>query len=277
MTFVSSPIIQTQPHFLLLAPSGAETPRCFPRAFVDQSRYSSLLAEMQRLRGAIYVKDGAIDPKQLSADGRHETTADRDSWHLLLLDANGGMRGCMRYQQYEHPFSFSQLAISKSTLAQCDRWGQTLRKAVDSLWERARRERVGFGEAGGWAVADNLRRSRWPVGMVLAIYGLARILGNALVVSTATMRNCSATILRRIGGRALPVGETETPRYYDVHYQCEMEILLFDSRRPLPKYSGWVNEFQEHLLGVPVISCPPVGPPPAFFPVAEQAGCLDYA
>jgi len=47
----------------LLAPSASETPKFFNQVHVDAKRSDDLLAELQRLRGSVYLEDGAIEPR----------------------------------------------------------------------------------------------------------------------------------------------------------------------------------------------------------------------
>jgi hypothetical protein len=72
-------------------------------------------------------------------------------------------------------------------------------------------------------------------------------------VATATVRNRSSSILRRIGGQRLETDGTELPRYYDDRYGCEMEILRFTSVSMNPRYQGWTDQIRNSLLTVPVL------------------------
>jgi hypothetical protein len=245
--------ISAQRRFILLAPDGT-APEYFPRVTIDAARSEELLAEMQCLRGEIYIEDGAITASQLSTAGRHELPEDRQSWHLLVIDQKGRVRGCMRYLPHRNTISMAELGISSSALAQGDRWGAHLRKAVEADLDAARDQAIGVGEAGGWALAEELRCSTEALRMVLATYSLAQILGDAIVFSTATMRNGSATILRRIGGTSLIADGIELPSYYDPHYRCDMQLLRFDSRLPNAKYNDWVNQLRSDLCASPVFA-----------------------
>jgi hypothetical protein len=89
--------------------------------------------------------------------------------------------------------------------------------------------------------------------MVLAAYGMARLFGGALGVSTVTTRHGSSSILRRIGGSPLVSRGSELPPYFDQHYNCEMEILRFDSERPNPRYQSWIDDCRTYLQTAPVI------------------------
>jgi hypothetical protein len=82
---------------------------------------------------------------------------------------------------------------------------------------------------------------------------MARLLGGCIGVTTATERHCSASILRRIGGQPLMTQGIEIPRYFDSRFDCEMEILRFDSARPNPRFERWIEELKSYLSGVPVI------------------------
>jgi len=44
------------------------------------------------------------------------------------------------------------------------------------------------------------------------------------------------------------------PRYFDPRYDCEMEILRFDSRYPGRKYSGLISLLQEKMRDIHVIA-----------------------
>jgi hypothetical protein len=53
----------------------------------------------------------------------------------------------------------------------------------------------------------------------------------------------------------------ELPPYYEPQYKFEMEILRFDSSRPSPRYSTWVDDSRDFLQTVPVISAKPAERP----------------
>jgi hypothetical protein len=113
--------------------------------------------------------------------------------------------------------------------------------------------RMGFGEVGGWAVAESHRRTLEPVGILLATYGLLELLGGCIGVATATCRHASSSILRKIGLSSLICDGVELTPYFDSAYGCQMEVLRFDSRFPSSKYAGWVTELAGILRDSPVI------------------------
>ena len=49
--------------FVLLAPNRRAVPARFHSVDVSPNRYQRLLGDMQRLRGRIYLEDGAIEPE----------------------------------------------------------------------------------------------------------------------------------------------------------------------------------------------------------------------
>jgi hypothetical protein len=85
------------------------------------------------------------------------------------------------------------------------------------------------------------------------VCGLMKRLGGALAVSTATLRNRSSSILRKLGGHGLHCGDVELPMYYDPQYACDMEILGYDSDFPNPKYTGWIQECHRKLRDIAVV------------------------
>jgi hypothetical protein len=95
--------------------------------------------------------------------------------------------------------------------------------------------------------------------LALAAYSLGRRLGGALGITTATVRHSSSTILRRLGGSHLEAGGTIVPSYFDPKYNCEMELLRFDSRKPNAKYTGLIELLRDRLTNVSVIASDAIG------------------
>jgi hypothetical protein len=213
---------------VLLAPSHIATPTAFRAARRDSGEHGHLLAEAQRLRGRIYLADGAIERHQLTASGRHVQPADQQSFHLLYLDNSGRVVGCTRYLPHANTIGFSKLGVAKTPLAEDQRMRPVLERAVEGELVRARELGYGYVEIGGWAIAEDVRCTCDAVRMVVTMYALARMFGGALGISTVTKRHASSSILRRLGGAPLTDGEKEVSPYYDPKYGCEMEILRFD-------------------------------------------------
>jgi hypothetical protein len=161
----------------------------------------------------------------------------------------------MRYSLYSGAVPFHKLSAAESAAAKCPQRGYRVRAAVEREIGRARKLGIGFGEAGGWALDQQLRNSRAALRLVLSTYGLAQLLGDAVGISTATLRNGSATILCRIGGWPLQLDTGELEPYYDSRYNCYMRLLYFDSRVQDAKYRDGVREQRVQLLNSTVV-CP---------------------
>lgn len=242
--------------FVLLAPAhNPEAP--FARQIADVSRHRVLLESAQKLRGRIYLEDGAIRPEQLSPDGRHVQCADDRSWHLLTVDARQRVVACIRYHSHGPGVSFSALSLAHSLRDHHSDFAPRVRNAVEAQLAKAERQGLSYVELGGWAVGEELRCTTEALRMLLAAYALSQLMGGALGLSTATTRHNSSSILKRIGGRPLMERGVEVPAYYDSHYGCEMELLTFESSSPNPPYAGWIREFRSALLEIPVISPEP--------------------
>ncbi|MDE3168097.1 MAG: hypothetical protein KGN36_20010 [Acidobacteriota bacterium] len=228
---------------------------------------------MQRLRGRVYREDGAITDAQLTSDGRHWQPMDASSWHLVALDEGGGVSGCARYSHFPSGARFHDLGVRTAEIARSDRWGSLVRAAVESQVARATRERLAFAEVGGWAISPEKRCTAEALRVALATYALAQFLGGCVGITTATFRHHSAQILRRIGGRSLVFGELEIPPYFDPQYECEMEVLLFDSAAPNAAYRHAIERLREQVGCVTVVApeCPAALSYPIVAPVPVPA------
>ena len=191
---------------------------------------------MQRLRGAVYLRDGAIPSAQI-ADGRHRSAGDPESWHLLILDGDGHVCGCSRYREHPCHAGFKHMLVSKAALAQCPRWGAKVVSAVEQELALLRGSGLSCAEVGGWALSEEVRGTSEAVRMVLTTYGLGQALGGDVGIGTAAHRNSSPSILRKIGARPLQHDDAELPCYHDPQYRCEMEILRFYFWEANPRYA----------------------------------------
>jgi len=241
---------------LLLAPAHASMPAALGHVDVDEERYDELLGDVQRLRGRVYLQDGAIEHHQLTADGRHHTPEDEKSWHLVMLDKVGRVAACVWYMPHEADVSATRLRVRHCPLARHPVWRETLWGAVESELAEARRAGLGYAEVGGWAVTEASRRTCEGLVLALAGYSFGRLLGGTLGITTATVRHCSSTILRRLGGTDLRLGDRAIPSYHDPEYDCNMELLRFDSRHPSPKYGALVEMLKDKLSEVLVLARP---------------------
>jgi hypothetical protein len=249
-------IASASERIVFLAPSTDAVSDVFPNATVDAGRYGRLLAEMQRFRGAIYVKDGALQPHQLTADGRHKTEEDDASWHMLLLDEDQRVGACAMYLEHDPAVAFDELRVRHCALAQDRALRPRLINAVQSELERAQAENLRYVELGGWAVSEQTRGTAASIALALSVYGFSRRDAGALGMTTATFRHCSATILKRLGGSRFEVDGQPLEPYFDPRYRCLMELLRFDSRKPNPKYLSLIDQVRDTLHRINVIVRP---------------------
>jgi len=226
---------------------------------------------MQRLRGNIYLEDGAITQTQLSTSGRHQTPEDENSWHLLMLGRDHQVSACVWYLEHENTTSLERLRVRTCPLATRQRTREQFRIAIQSELERARSANMRYAEVGGWAVSRESRCTSEGLVLALAAYSLGRIAGGALGLTTATVRHASSAILRRIGGSHLVADSTPLQTYFDPHYDCEMELLRFDSRRPNAKFGSLIAELTKRLATVPVIASTDLADPFEYPEVAASA------
>jgi len=238
---------------MLLAPN-ASVPAFFRNVSFDPSRHRTLLRDMQKLRGGIYYEDGALGREELTPDGLHETAEDEKSWHLLMVDSQRRVTGCAWYLEHDNGVRVEDLRVRRSPLARTPASRKHLWKSVEAELERARSERLRYAEVGGWAVSKNSRCTSEGLVLALAGYSLGRICGGCLGITTATVRHCSSTILRRLGGASLEAEGAPVPTYFDPRYGCEMELLRFDSRHPEPKFGNLVERLRERMGTVQVIA-----------------------
>ncbi len=243
-----------QGELVLLAPHTDQVPTCLAGLSLDPTRHLELLGAMQRMRGKLYLDEGALTPAQLSSDGRHRLPADDAAWHILTLDGDGEVVGCARYMSHKNTASFTQLGLSQSALAKSDQWAQKLRSAVEADMQHARRLGLDYVEVGGWAISPKLRNTSHALRIALAAYGLARLLGGCVGVGTVTERHLSSSILRRMGGHSFRAEGMELPTYFDSSYRCQMEILRFESASPNPRFEKWIEELQNYLVTAQTIS-----------------------
>ena len=250
---VDRQIASLDERLVLLAPESATIPASFNNTDLNDERHMRLLSEVQRLRGAVYLKDGAITEQDLTVDGLHRTPEDNASWHLLMTDAQGRVDACVWYRDHDRDVTFERLRARHNPLAQQPAWREVLRRAVDRELKAARDGDLRYAELGGWAAASESQSLCSGLLLAIASFSLGRVFGGSLGMTTATVRHCSSTILRRLGGTDLVADHVRLPSYFDARYNCEMELLRFDSRFPNPKYAGIIDAVRRKLSEATVV------------------------
>jgi hypothetical protein len=243
---LSGPREEELRNHVLIAPAGWSRVLGFSRATVDPEGHAELMGAIQRFRGGCYLADGAIRPEELTADGRHVQTMDEESWHLVIRSDDGNVISCARYHSVDDP-RFEKTAAASSALAQSPDWRGKVARIVEESIRQANERGAHFAELGGWCVADVSRHSRHALRSVLYMFALGEILGGTIGLSTATTRHCSSSILQRLGARRAELDGEVLPSYFDRRFDCDMELLQFDSLRPSPKYARQVSEYRSMI------------------------------
>jgi hypothetical protein len=226
----------------LIAPTTWHQERRFTDLVVDPTGHDDLIGAVQRFRGKAYLEDGALHPNQLTSDGRFCQPADYNSWHLVVQDDLGEVVSCARYYPLKDP-RFESTAASKSALAKSPQWRAKVKRAVEASIRQAAERGATFAELGGWCVANQSRNSAQALRTVLLMFALGEILGGTVGFSTATKRHSSSSILQRLGAQNAGIDGEALPSYYEPAFDCEMELLQFDSLRPAPRYAPRVAEY----------------------------------
>lgn len=232
--------------FVILAPEMEHNDVADLRVTTDSKRHEELLKRVQRVRGSA-LREYVPDMKDLTRDGRHVQAADPKSWHVLLTDTHGTVRGCARYRPVSG--DVAGLGAINSTLAKSRRFGSTLIRAVEDHVNSARAANVGYGEAGGWVLSPSLRCSTAAVNIALMTFALAERLGGGMGITTATVRHHSASILQRLGGQTL----AGLPPYYEPKFGCVIQILGFDMKSLARQFARKLSEARAHLDSTEVL------------------------
>jgi hypothetical protein len=253
LRLIESSVAAIEQQLVLVAPlqvSGFDT---FKNVTNDTTRNRQLIREMQRLRGSIYLDEGNVKRHELTTDGRHQTAEDDKSWHLLMTDEKGRVRSCALYLEHEDPASVQDLRLKNCPLVKRAESRQKVKFAVESAMTEARRAGLKFAELGGWAISKDRRGTPEGLMMALATYGLSRMLGGAIGITTANVAHSCSSILRRLGGSYLEFEGAPIPSYFDPKYNTEIDLLRFDSRYPSPKYAELIDMVMAKLARVSVV------------------------
>lgn len=237
---------------LILAPRRDVVPS-FGRRAVDDEAHKALLKSVQSLRGQVYLHDGAICTTDLDKDGGFVMVGDQDAWHLVLLNKVGKAAGCVRFVLHDPAMPFSSLNVAHSAIALNPEWRERVRRAVQSDLDFALKERLTYVEVGGWALHAEYRNTKAAFELLIASYALGALWGGAVGCCTATARNSSSSMLRRLGGASFEHDGEVIPPYYDLRYGCQMELLRFDYRFPAKRFASAVPSLSERLSNSNVV------------------------
>jgi hypothetical protein len=253
LRLIESSVAAIEQRLVLVAPLHVTRLDAFSNVTADTAQNRRLVEEMQRLRGSIYLDEGNIKRHELTSDGRHRTPEDDMSWHLLMTDQGGQVRSCALYFEHENASTIDDLRLKNCPLVKRADSRDKVKFAVEAEMARATREGLRFAELGGWAISKERRGSPEGLMMALATYGLSRMLGGAIGITTANVAHSCSSILRRFGGAYLEFDGKPIPSYFDPKYNTEIDLLRFDSRHPSPKYAGLIDSVMRTLANVSVV------------------------
>src|SRR5690349_19459630 len=107
-------VATAEQRLVVVAPSAIEAPSTFRNSTPDSTLREALLRQIQRLRGTVYLEDGAIRRRHLTADGRHCTPDDGRSWHMAFLNAENRVSSAIWMLPHAEDVSVDDFRASKS-------------------------------------------------------------------------------------------------------------------------------------------------------------------
>jgi hypothetical protein len=257
LRLIESSVAAIEQRLLLVAPLHVTRFDAFGHVTTDTAQNRRLVEEMQRLRGSIYLDEGNVKQEQLTKDGRHQTPEDDLSWHVMMTDQAGQVRSCALYFEHENASTIQDLRLKNCPLVKRAESRDKVKFAVEAEMARARAAGLRFAEVGGWAISKERRGSPDGLMIALATYGLSRMLGGSIGITTANVAHSCSSILRRLGGDYLHFEGKPIPSYFDPKYNTEIDLLRFDSRHPSPKYAGLIDTVMVTLANVSVVAASP--------------------
>ncbi len=245
---------------MILAPQGAGISPSAVSVVRDKTMHASLLGEMQRLRGRVALREGAIAASMLDSSGCHRMRDDEKSWHLLRVRNDGSIAGCARILVHPRDVTFSRLRIASSSAARCPVWAREVHHAVESELTHARLNGLAVIEPGGWVIDEGLRGGCEAVSIAIGAFAWAQILDDCIGFLTATAKHGSATILRRLGARNLQARGQTIPGYFEPAWGCNAELLRFDTNSLNPRFEAALVSARRQLSTSLVFSAESVHP-----------------
>jgi hypothetical protein len=231
----------------VIAPRGADVPQTFPNVTSEADLHRSMIEMIQRFRGEVYVDDGAIPASDLDVHGRHCSPYDEQSWHFFTFDPEMRVTSCLRLIPYTERIHLSDLRMDEVVNRLSPAEQARYRGAVGAFIDSAFGARLGLAESGAWAIHKDMRRSSKAIVLAASGWSLGQLLGDYLCVSSSTTRHHVVDILRRLGAFPLEFEGQPLPPFFDSHYQCEMQLMGFDSRRPASEFAQTVQDIKEYL------------------------------
>jgi len=210
---------------------------------VDPKRWRSLLTQACRIRGSVYLQDGAIRPEDLNANGAFWLPMDETSWHLLTVNDDDEVTATLRVtmlpldakkRKGKLPHVGASLSrASRDTLSP----RLTTERFLSSLWLEYGAERNHFLVVGGWAASPTASAAGVGAELALSVWAFTRHVEAAGAICVASERHDAHGQLVRTG--AVPIRAIGAQvMYYDSAYGCQVGLLgfkVFKERRALKR------------------------------------------
>ena len=236
----------------VIAPSELPLPVVFRNPCPDRLFYEATIGEIQRFRGRVYLEEGAIAASALDEQQRHFSDWDYRSWHLFILDPHTEICGCVRMTCLR-ALRGSDLKLYELIQRMEPAKASGYTAALQAILDDNQASSLSTVEIGGWAVSKELRNTSKAMLLASACWSLGQIAGPQVGFASATQRNQSAEIIRRLGGSRLCHHGVELPPFFDTAYGCDMEILTFDSEKPAHEYEPTVVDLKKFLVNALVL------------------------
>lgn len=199
----------------------------FKNVVQDKERWQQLLNEACRLRGRIYLADGAIESTDLDPNGALVLPLDHRSWHLLAVRADGAVKAALRLTMA--PLSDRERAGRLVHVEESlGRTGMPLayRLAAEKFLSEAEltwgKQRPDWFTTSGWAADPSAGAS--GVMLALATWAWTRLSSCACSLAVATERHGAIRQLVKCGASPL-FPKDQPPLYFDAAYGCHVGLV----------------------------------------------------
>lgn len=240
---------------LCILPPKDHCAACGRKCIYNSEDYDARLARIRRLRGKVFLADGAVTQEHLDESGSYHTSLDHRAWHIYLAGNDGEVPACCTLMLHRNVVEVQELRISELLChIQDDRRG-LYESAIQSLIREAARLNVGFGEAAAWAIDQKFRNHCASMMMIIASWPLYQTLGNAIIIGAPTSRHHTSSIEKRMGGFPLALQGSPLGPFHDAPHGCDMEFVWFDSQRPLSRFAQIISEMRSHFEKLQTCPC----------------------
>jgi len=256
----SQPMNRRSFHWLILVPHLPSAHRVsLEQNGEDYIRY---LGDLQRLRARIYLADGAIQHSSVDSEGRHNSTHDADSWHILAVDAAEDVVGCIRVspvdiRSWKKRPRLRQIdeALARMPQEKHLAYRLEINKFLCTLALESPMKNRYVLVTGGWAIAEDWRSSALGLQLALAPYALGRLIDYCGGLFVASERNNSHRILSKLGNIALHPRQ-EKSMFFDSNYGCRVGFLGARHDGVRPHFLNQIDHLERSLQGSRAIISP---------------------